>query len=218
MSISNSNPSRRGGREGHYFAPQPGSESRPREARLKIPGRELVLLTDAGVFSAGRVDLGTQVLLEKAPPPPAAGDLLDLGCGYGPVALWLAAQAPAARVWAVDVNERAVALCRENADRNGLSNVTACAPSEVPAAVRFAAIYSNPPVRVGRDALRALLVEWLSRLLPEGAAHLVVQHHLGSDSLLRWLVAQGWDARRLASKKSYRVLEVRAKPSWRRPA
>ena len=211
MSISNPDPSRRGGREGHYFAPQPGSQSRPREARLKIPGRELVLLTDAGVFSAGRVDLGTQVLLEKAPPPPEAGELLDLGCGYGPVALWLAARAPATRVWAVDVNERAVALCAENAERNGLSNVVARSPAEVPPELRFAAIYSNPPVRIGRDALRELLVEWLSRLLPDGAAYLVVQHHLGADSLLRWLVAEGWEARRVASKKAYRVLEVRGR-------
>ena len=165
------------------------------------------LETDAGVFSAGRVDPGTRVLLAEAPAPPA-GDLLDLGCGYGPIALALALLAPAARVWAVDVNERALELTRHNARSAGAGNVAACRPEEVPADLEFAAIYSNPPVRVGKPALHELLLTWLGRLRPDGAAYLVVQSHLGSDSLARWLRDQGYDVSRLASKNAYRVLRV----------
>ena len=206
MSISKDGPSR----SNQYFETSPSAPSRPREAVLRVPGRELRLQTDAGVFARGRVDTGTAVLFQKAPPPPAAGALLDLGCGYGAVALWLAAQAPEAQVWAVDVNSRALALCRRNAELNGLSNVAACTPEEVPSELRFAAIYSNPPVRIGKEALHALLVRWLERLEAGGSAWLVVQHHLGSDSLLRWL-QEGWVARKVASKKAYRVLEVRGR-------
>jgi 16S rRNA G1207 methylase RsmC len=177
--------------------------------RLDLPDVAFALRTDAGVFSSGRVDPGTKVLLAEAPPPPPAGDLLDLGCGYGPIALTLASRAPGATVWAVDVNERARALTSANAADAGLANVRVAAPEAVPADVRFAAIWSNPPVRVGKAVLHDLLTTWLGRLAPDGVALLVVQKHLGADSLQRWLGERGWSAARRASRQAYRVLEVR---------
>lgn len=132
--------------------------------------------------------------------------MLDLGCGYGPLALAMALQSPEASVWAVDVNERARELCAGNAARAGLTNVHVRAPDEVPAAIRFSAIWSNPPIRIGKAALHGLLRRWLARLEPSGEAYLVVQRHLGSDSLQRWLAEQGWPTTRVASRQSYRVL------------
>jgi 16S rRNA (guanine1207-N2)-methyltransferase len=158
------------------------------------------------------VDPGTRVLLGEAPLPPASGELLDLGSGYGPIALALASRVPQTRVWAVDINERAVELTRLNAKEAGLDNVVACRPEEVPPELRFAAIYSNPPVRVGKAALHELLLSWLPRLEKNAPAYLVVQSHLGSDSLARWLAAQGYAVQRLASKNAYRVLQVTAPP------
>jgi 16S rRNA (guanine1207-N2)-methyltransferase len=110
-------------------------------------------------------------------------------------------------VWAVDVNDRARALCRSNAERNGLSNVRVCAPDEVPDEVSFAAIWSNPAIRIGKPALHAMLLRWLGRLAPTGEALLVVHKHLGSDSLQTWLTAQGWTTLRLASAGGYRILQ-----------
>jgi len=167
------------------------------------------LVTDRGVFSAGGIDAGTMVLLRKMPPPPEEGLLLDLGCGYGPVALALAARSPAATVWAIDVNERALALTSENARSAGLTNVIVAAPQGVPEPVRFAAIYSNPPIRIGKAVLHDLLLRWIGRLDPAGSAWFVVQRNLGSDSLARWLVEQGLDAKRRGSTRGYRLLEVR---------
>ncbi len=198
----------------HYFDEEPAVRSRPRQVTLRLADLELTLTTDRGVF-AGRaptVDPGTLVLLKEAPPPPAHGELLDLGCGYGPIGLAVAARAPAATVWAVDINERARQLAAANAAAAGLANVRVARPDEVPADVRFAAIYSNPPVRIGNAALHELLLAWLARLDAGGAAWLVVQKHLGSDSLARWLDTEGWPARRLASRQGYRVLEVRSRP------
>jgi 16S rRNA G1207 methylase RsmC len=88
--------------------------------------------------------------------------------------------------------------------------VVACLPDEVPPELRFAAIYSNPPVRVGKAPLHDLLLRWLPRLAPGAKAYLVVQRNLGSDSLATWLTGQGWPARKLKSKKGYRILEVSA--------
>ncbi len=197
----------------HYFSREPVTPSRPHLVRLRIDDLDLELQSDRGVFGTRAVDLGTQVLLREAPPPPATGELLDLGCGYGPIAIALARRAPGAKVWAVDVNERALELTRANAVAAGVDNLTVSGPEDVPPGVRFDAIYSNPPVRVGKRALHDLLTTWLGRLRPAGAAYLVVQRNLGSDSLAAWLEEQGFAVARLKSKKGYRVLEVRPQQS-----
>lgn len=202
---------------GHYFAAEPGTPSERREIALHLPDRSLRLTTDRQVFSAGRVDPGTRYLLLDAPAPPATGTFLDLGCGYGPIACALAARAPGATVWAVDVNQRAIELCRANATANGLANVTVVPPDEVPAGTTFDLVWSNPPVRIGKAAMRDLLTSWLDRLRPTGSAVLVVQKHLGADSLHRWLETEGHPVDRLGSRGGYRLLEIRPKAP-RRPA
>ena len=196
----------------HYFDEAPGAGHRAGTVTVAVDGRDLTLATDRGVFSADRLDPGTAVLLDLVPPPPAGGDLLDLGCGYGPIALTMAARSPGATVWAVDVNERARRLCADNAAAAGLSNVRVCGPDEVPGQVRFAAIWSNPPIRIGKDALHDLLRGWLARLAGGGAAYLVVQKHLGSDSLQRWLGEAGWPTERVGSRRAFRVLGARPGP------
>ena len=192
----------------HYFSERPGAPHRPGQVRVILPDVYLELATDAGVFSPGRLDPGTRLLLEEAPEPPAAGDLLDLGCGYGPVACVLAARSPGAAVWAVDVNQRALGLCARNARAAGLSNVRCLPPGDAALPDRFTAIWSNPPVRIGKDALHALLAGWLGRLEPAGHAYLVVGRNLGADSLHRWLSGQGWPVTRLAARSGYRLLQV----------
>jgi 16S rRNA (guanine1207-N2)-methyltransferase len=192
----------------HYFTARPDAPHRPGQVHVVLPDVHLELQTDAGMFSPGRLDAGTRLLLETAPPPPAAGDLLDLGCGYGPLALVLAARSPGATVWAVDVNERALALCAANARRAGLPNVRCAVPDDPALPARFGLIWSNPPIRIGKAALHDLLAGWLGRLAPGGAGYLVVQRNLGADSLQRWLAEAGWTASRLAARGGYRVLAV----------
>lgn len=193
-----------------YFTARPAARRRPGSVHVVLPDLHLELETDSGVFSPSRLDAGTRLLLETAPPPPAAGNLLDLGCGYGPLALVLAARAPGARVWAVDVNQRALELCARNAERAGLPHVRCVPPDDPRVPGSFRLIWSNPPIRIGKTALHALLSTWLARLEPAGAGYLVVQRHLGSDSLQRWLEESGWPAERIAARAGYRVLRVGA--------
>jgi 16S rRNA G1207 methylase RsmC len=194
----------------HYFSAQPSVGERRRDVEFTAGGRKFALLTAGGVFSANRLDPGTAVLLRKAtlPAAGAAGPLLDLGCGYGPIACVLATSAPRATVYAVDVNERARALAAENAARLGVANLRVAAPEDVPDEVRFAEIWSNPPIRVGKAELHAMLDRWLARLAPDGVAWLVVARHLGGDSLQRWLEERGHQVVRHASQKGYRILKV----------
>jgi 16S rRNA (guanine1207-N2)-methyltransferase len=191
-----------------YFAEQPEAARRPGSVRVLLPDLHLELETDSGMFSPGRLDPGTRLLLERAPPPPASGDLLDLGCGYGALALVLAARSPAARVWAIDVNSRALELCARNAARAGLANVRCAAPGDSSVPGSFRLIWSNPPIRIGKQALHQLLGQWLTRLVPGAAAYLVVQRNLGSDSLQRWLQESGWPTERAAARSGYRLLRA----------
>lgn len=197
----------------HYFTAQPASPDERRVRTVELDGRTVDVETAGGVFSPDHVDLGTEVLLRTVPAPPRAGNLLDLGCGWGPVALSLALAAPDATVWAVDVNERALDLVRRNAERLGCAHVRAVTPDEVPDDVAFAAVWSNPPIRVGKADLHALLLRWLPRLAPGADAHLVVGKNLGADSLQRWLAEQltAADVERVASAKGFRVLRVHAR-------
>lgn len=194
---------------GHYFSPAPGAASDPREIDVLLDGVDLRLTSDTGVFSYGRLDNATRIFLESVPRPPSSGNLLDLGCGYGPIALTLATWSPGAQVYAVDINERACELTRRNAERAGLSNVRVATPRQLPDAVEFDAIYSNPPIRVGKKALHELLAHWLGRLALSGVCYLVIGKHLGADSVARWLTSQGFAVDRRSSRQSYRILEVR---------
>lgn len=196
---------------GHYFDPDPQVGSHRSTVRLDLPDRSLTFATDRGVFAGDRVDVGTKYLLLEAPAPPATGTFVDLGCGYGPIACTLAARSPGATVWAVDVNRRAVELCRDNAVALDLPNVRAVEVADVPEGLTVDLLWSNPPIHIGKAALHELLGAWLPRLSTGGHAVLVVQKHLGSDSLQRWLEESGWATERLGSRTGYRLLEVTAR-------
>lgn len=191
----------------HYFDEQPAAPSMPRDVELRLPDMSLTLTTDRGVFGYDQVDAGSKLLLLKAPPPPETGNLLDLGCGVGTIALPLARRSHAATVWAVDVNSRARDLCSANATMNSVANVRVAGPDDVPADVHFECIWSNPPIRIGKAALHEMLLTWMARLAPSGYAVMVVHKHLGGDSLQRWLTEQGYRTERLASSSGYRILQ-----------
>lgn len=196
----------------HYFSASPESELKLRTVKVPIAGRTVELTTANGIFSPERVDAGTQVLLSSVPAPPPGGNLLDLGCGWGPIALTLASESSNATVWAVDVNERALDLVRRNATVMGLTNVNAVLPQDVPADISFTTIWSNPPIRVGKNELHSMLEMWMPRLEPGSDAWLVVQKNLGSDSLHRWMdevFADSLSVTRAATNKGYRVLRAR---------
>jgi len=193
----------------HYFSSSPESELKKRTIHARLSGQTYELETANGIFSPERIDTGTQVLLASVPAPPPGGNLLDVGCGWGPIALTLALESPRSTVWAVDVNERALDLVRSNAEKIGLTNVIAATPDAVPDDIRFMTIWSNPPIRVGKNELHGLLEKWLPRLDSGCDSWLVVQRNLGSDSLHRWLQTtfpDDFTFTRAATNKGYRVL------------
>lgn len=203
-----------------YFSADPSSKDVRRTLHVQLRGRDTDVEVSNGVFSGSRLDLGTSVLLKQAPEPPEHGNLLDLGCGWGPIALSLAFASPEATVWAADVNERALELTELNTKRNGCGNVRVIRtdadakpvhPTALSPDLTFDAIWSNPPIRIGKEALHTMLMNWLPRLSPDGVAYLVVQKNLGADSLINWLadaLGDGYAVSKYHSAKGFRVIEV----------
>lgn len=198
----------------HYFTAEPGSDGELQRRSVRLAGRDVEVVTARGIFSPDGIDKGTRVLLDEVPAPPAEGTFLDLGCGWGPLALTMALGSPAATVHAVDVNERALDLTRRNARALGCTRVHVSRPEEVDPGARFDLLWSNPPIRVGKQVLHELLSTWLPRLREGGTAYLVVQKNLGSDSLQRWLqqtlpdLMGTVEVSRPASSKGFRILQV----------
>ena len=195
----------------HYFSASPSSPSESKRLSVTLGGQAAEVLVAGGVFSGSGVDRGTAVLLKHLPDPPATGDLLDIGCGWGTISLDAALRSRDLRVWGVDVNERALSLTRQNADLLGLNNVTACFADQVPADLSFAEIRSNPPIRVGKRVLHELMLTWLPRLSVGGSAFLVVAKKLGAESFERWLAesfTDGFQVSRFARDKGFHVIRV----------
>jgi len=195
----------------HYFSAQPTGEFTSREIQVRLAHHDYTVETAGGIFSPEHIDAGTEALLYSVPEPAQSGNLLDIGCGWGPLALTLALEAPEASVYAVDVNERAVELTRRNAARLGLTNVTTASPDALGVELMFTTIWSNPPIRVGKEELHAIMNTWMPRLAPGGTAYLVVAKHLGADSFEKWLgneFAGTHVVTREDTRKGFRIIKV----------
>lgn len=194
----------------HYFSDTPSGPEHRREVTVDLFGRTVTVTTANGVFAGEGLDRGTAVLLREVPPPTGRPRILDLGCGWGPIVLGLALACPGARIDAVDVNDRALALCRDNAARLGVADrIRVVRPDQVGDDATYDQIWSNPPIRIGKPALHELLLRWLPRLAPDGTAHLVVGKNLGADTLAGWLTGKGFGCTRTGTSKGFRVLAVR---------
>lgn len=200
----------------HYFSEDPQAPLRKTPLTLTLRGHTVTIESVSGTFSPGHLDTGTAVLLKYAPHLPETGTFLDLGCGWGPLTLALALEAPDASVWGVDVNDRALEVARDNAENAHISSISFAKPENVPSDLRFDVIWSNPPIRVGKKELHALLALWLPRLTPEGEAWLVVAKKLGADSLQEWITTGGagdFEASRFETSRGFRVIRVSRRSS-----
>lgn len=197
--------------DNHYFASSPEGPLVTREITVNLNGNKNQVLTAGGIFSPEHIDQGTQVLLTHIEAANPTGTFLDIGCGWGPIALALALHSPKAKIYAIDVNERSLQLTQLNADKLGITNIIVCKPEDVPEKILFDEIWSNPPIRVGKKVLHEILNLWIKKLAKGGTARLVVQKNLGSDSLHKWLLEEfspDFESTRIDSSKTFRVLKV----------
>lgn len=200
----------------HYFSSDPAAPKKTVRLTVEVGGVAIPLEAASGTFSSGRLDPGTAVLLAESEHFPKDGNVLDLGCGWGPIGVSIAKICPNTQVFGIDINQRSVEQSNLNAALNDLTNFRAMKPDQLDPNLTFSAIWSNPPIRVGKAVLHELMLSYVPRLEPGGKATLVVSKNLGADSFQRWLSEQFPDSEvtRLATAKGYRVLQLVKLPSY----
>jgi 16S rRNA (guanine1207-N2)-methyltransferase len=194
----------------HYYAKKPTAAHQRQQVQLDISDVQLSLVTDTGVFSRRAVDAGTRLLLENVPFP-TEGMILDMGCGYGPIGLYLAAACPHCQVHMSDINERAAELSRENAIRNGLTNVTVfCGEAYAPLKKQqYNLIVTNPPIRAGKQCLLQMFSAAHEHLTPGGRFVFVARTQQGAKSLANAVEQIFGNIEDLARGGGYRVYIAR---------
>ena len=194
----------------HYFSQQPDSAAKAHDLSFEVGGINFQAKSESGTFSVQKLDRGTEILLRSYEEFPVKGNVLDIGCGWGPISLAIAKHQPLTTVWALDVNQRSLRLTAENAKTNNLDNIRAVEAELIPSDLRFSGIWSNPPIRVGKSVLHGLMKSWLPRLEPGASAYLVVQKQLGAESFEKWLAQEfpEMQVSRPDQDKGYRVIRV----------
>ncbi len=202
--------------EEHYFSSDPAAPKKTVSIAMQVGGKQLELEAASGTFSSGRLDAGTAVLLKHDDHFPKDGNVLDIGCGWGPIGLSIASLQKNSTVYGIDINQRSIEQSNLNSKSLGLKNFTAMHSRDLPEDLRFSAIWSNPPIRVGKKILHELMESFIPRLEPGGRAMLVVQKNLGADSFQRWLSNRFPEAEvsRVGTDKGYRVISLVSPPSY----
>lgn len=193
----------------HYYSKNPHVKSEPKQWRTTLRGKNFNFMTDAGVFSKGEVDFGSRLLIDAFKVPSIEGDILDVGCGYGPVGLTLASLCMDRTIQMVDINERAISLSRKNAERNGISNVivySSDALSDVKAS-DFAAILTNPPIRAGKETVFKIYDHSYEKLAAEGELWVVIQKKQGAPSTIAKLEELFGNAEIVEKSKGYYIIK-----------
>ncbi|GLX71078.1 class I SAM-dependent methyltransferase [Paenibacillus glycanilyticus] len=190
----------------HYYSQKPGVKHDRQVHEAKLRGFSLKFMTDAGVFSKSGVDYGSRVLLDALVLAPSA-EVLDVGCGYGPIGLTAAKLAPEGHVTMIDINERAVELSRENAKLNGITNVTVTQSDiyESVKANRYDVILTNPPIRAGKQVVHTIFEEGYNLLNPGGKMWVVIQKKQGAPSAEAKLESLFGDVEEVTKDKGYRI-------------
>lgn len=194
----------------HYFSEKPQSKSEPTTWDYQLRGTVYTFTSDIGVFSKDQVDFGTQLLIESFREPVIQGDILDMGCGYGPIGISLASNFPDRKIVMADVNERAVALTKKNALKNQVDNIVVI-ESDLFSRLNdasFAAILTNPPIRAGKQTVHRIFEESKKTLLPQGELWVVIQKKQGAPSAKKKLTSLFKTVDIVAHRKGYYIFRA----------
>lgn len=194
----------------HYYSKKPAVEHDLQTIETKLRGRTFTFTTDAGVFSKHGVDFGSRLLIESLELESNA-DVLDVGCGYGPIGLAAAVIAGDGHVVMVDINERAVELAQRNAEANGIRNVTILQSDllELVKERQFDAVLTNPPIRAGKETVHRIFEEAHDVLRPGGSLWIVIQKKQGAPSALKKLETIYSDVQEVNRDKGYKIYRAK---------
>ncbi|WP_216831092.1 class I SAM-dependent methyltransferase [Alkalihalobacterium elongatum] len=194
----------------HYYSETPSVESNRNRFTFELRGNALRFISDAGVFSKKEIDFGSRLLIDVFQFPNVEGDILDMGCGYGPIGLALAKENKDLTVYMADINERAVQLSKENAAENKISNVEIFQSDLFDAFEKndFAAILTNPPIRAGKDTVHQIYEQAYAKLISGGQLWIVIQKKQGAPSTIEKLKTLFDAVEVVEKKKGYFIIRA----------
>ncbi len=197
---------------GQYFENDENLAHEDLRISFEMFGEKYLLKSDSGVFSKDGLDDGSRLLLETIAKTDLGNEILDLGCGVGPIGLILAHLDPSRRVCLADVNDRALECCRQNAATLGVSEQVEIVHSDVYLNIdkKFSTIVTNPPIRAGKKVTYAMYAGAVDHLLEGGRLILVIRKKQGAESAEAYLKTLFPKVERLAQKKGFRVLSAHA--------
>ncbi len=168
----------------HYFENDDTLKSEERQILVKINNINFSFLTDYGVFSKNGLDFGTRTLLETLDTSKINGKVLDFGCGYGPIGIYIA-KTTNSEVHMIDINRRVLGLARKNVSLNHVNVNIYESNIYEKITEQFDYIISNPPIRVGKEILYKILFEAKKHLKENGELWIVVNKDQGAKSLVK---------------------------------
>jgi len=194
----------------HYYTKNPGVKSNPNKIVAELLGKQFQFTTDSGVFSKKEIDFGSKLLIESFEEPEVEGDIVDAGCGYGPIGISLASEFPNRRFYMLDVNERATELSTNNAIKNRVHNVIVMESDQLSAVKGsvFASVLTNPPIRAGKDVVHGILEDAYEVLKEHGTLWVVIQKKQGAPSAVTKLEEMFKQVETVVKKKGYYILKA----------
>ncbi|KRL38915.1 class I SAM-dependent methyltransferase [Liquorilactobacillus uvarum] len=194
----------------YYYSKNPDVKHDEQTWDFELLGNKLTFITDNGVFSKRTVDFGSRLLIESFEvDDQIQGNILDVGCGYGPIGLSIAKKYPERIIDMVDVNELALSLAQKNAEKNNIMNVN-IKISDIYQQVEkadYAAIVSNPPIRAGKKIVHSILKEAYEHLQKNGKIMIVIQKKQGAPSAQKKLKEVFGNCTVVAKEKGYFILK-----------
>lgn len=194
----------------HYYTNRPTVAHDEKEFTFELRGHSFRFKSDAGVFSKERIDYGSVLLIEEMEIS-ETDQVLDMGCGYGPIGITAAFLASKGKVLMVDVNERAVALAKHNVAVNQISNAEVAVSDlfqQIEPTRKFNVILTNPPIRAGKNTVHQIFEEAYSFLHPNGSLWVVIQKKQGAPSAMRKLEELYDEVKKVTQDKGYWIIKA----------
>lgn len=195
-----------------YFTAKPQSEATAKEISSHFAGADYVFATSNGVFSKKRMNYGSKVLVEafiREVNVDEGAQILELGSGYGPIAIIMGKLYPQAMVTGVELNERAVELAYENAKRNNATNIywEQADATTWRSDKQYQFVLTNPPIRAGKAVIQAFVQQAHVYLAPQGELWVVIQKKQGAPSMENFMETMFGNVELVARDKGYWILK-----------
>ncbi|MFT4343513.1 MAG: class I SAM-dependent methyltransferase [Candidatus Woesearchaeota archaeon] len=189
----------------HYFSIKPSSRKLEKQIQVTLRETSFTFITSSSVFSKDHIDSGTELLIEKCHIHNVQGSILDLGCGYGPVGIVLKKIYPECNVTCSDINERAVAVTKKNAEKNQVEIITVQSNIYDNIDETFDTVLVNLPQNAGKEICFKMIEGAFEHLRENGTLQVVSRHQKGGKTYAKKMKEVFGNQKTIARGSGYQI-------------